>query len=156
MAGYPWTSDVEETLTPFKKYSWIWDLSFERRCPFVDLSTEGFWVLKPRSTVGTLQEEAIRSSEVFVTTHKTTLEVCIGPGLGPSLGLVAQIMFGFGPGPNDNNQTLYGTFRTFSGHYCFAKKSYSCLRSSYARDTVGLRKKEKPTDLIFVAAPSQK
>jgi hypothetical protein len=36
--------------------------------------------------------------------------------------LAAQIMFGFGPGSNDSNQTLYRTFRAFSDHSFFAKK----------------------------------
>jgi hypothetical protein len=37
-------------------------------------------------------------------------------------GQVAQIIFGFGPGSNDSNQTLYRTFRAFSGHSFFARK----------------------------------
>jgi hypothetical protein len=74
-----------------------------------------------------------------------------GPGFRVSTrgpGLVAQIMFGFGPGSNDSNQTLYRTFRALLGHSFFfflQRKSYSLLRSSYARDTVGLRKQIPPT-----------
>jgi hypothetical protein len=57
------------------------------------------------------------------------LEVCTDPGLTlgprhdtarePGPGLVAQIMFGFGPGSNDTNQTLYRTFRAFWNHSFF-------------------------------------
>jgi hypothetical protein len=71
-------------------------------------------------------------------------------------GLVAQIMFGSGPGSNDSNQTLCRTFRAFSGHYFLAKKKLFivalilCSWHSRAPET-------NPTDSIFsgifVAAP---
>jgi hypothetical protein len=38
----------------------------------------------------------------------------------PALG--AQIMCVFGPGSNDSNQTLYRTFRAFSGHSYFLRE----------------------------------
>jgi hypothetical protein len=63
------------------------------------------------------------------------LEVCNSPGLvlgpqfdqtrGPALDLVAQIMFGFGPGANDSNQMLYRKFRALVDQPFIAKKSYS-------------------------------
>jgi hypothetical protein len=46
-----------------------------------------------------------------------TLDSCTG------LGLVAQIMFGSGPGSDDSNRTLYRTFRAFSGHSFFRKEN---------------------------------
>jgi hypothetical protein len=63
------------------------------------------------------------------------VEVCTGPSLalGPGLGLGAQIMLGFGPGSNDSNQTGK---KNISWAFIFSqRKSYSKLRSSYARDT---------------------
>jgi hypothetical protein len=85
-----------------------------------------------------------------------------GPGPGPrpdpprGPGLVAQIMFGFGPCSNYSNQTWCRTFRAFSDHYFFAEKTLFvvalilCLWHSRAPQT-------NPTDLIFsgifVAAP---
>jgi hypothetical protein len=81
------------------------------------------------------------------------LWVCTGPGL------VEQIMLGSGPGSNDRTQTLYRTFRAFSGHSFFAKKKLFvvaiilCSWHSRAPEM-------NPIDLIFsgifVAAPSQK
>jgi hypothetical protein len=38
------------------------------------------------------------------------------------LGLVAQIMFRFGPGSNNTNQVLYRTFEAFSGYSLSAEK----------------------------------
>jgi hypothetical protein len=60
--------------------------------------------------------------------------------MGPGLGLVAQIMFSYGPGSRDSSLRLYRTFHTFLGHSLFAKRSYSLSHSSYACDTVGHRK----------------
>jgi hypothetical protein len=61
------------------------------------------------------------------------VEVCLGPGLvlrlwpilawGLDLGQVAHIMFGFGLGLNDSNQTLYTTFWTF---FVFFTRKVAC------------------------------
>jgi hypothetical protein len=38
------------------------------------------------------------------------------------MGQVAQIMFRFGPGSNDSNETLYTTFQAFLCHSFFARE----------------------------------
>jgi hypothetical protein len=43
--------------------------------------------------------------------------------MGPGLGLIAQIMFGFRPSSDDSNQKLYRTFCAFLGHSFYAKKN---------------------------------
>jgi hypothetical protein len=62
-----------------------------------------------------------------VCNHITVLLTGTPPVAGlQGPGLVARVMFGFGPGSNDGNRTLRTTFRPFSGHYLFAKEKV-CL-----------------------------
>jgi hypothetical protein len=69
-------------------------------------------------------------------------------GLGP--GQVTQIIFGSGPGSGlVKIIAIKGHIKHFGRSWAIVfpqRKSYSQLRSSYASDTVGLRK--YPTDLI--------
>jgi hypothetical protein len=83
----------------------------------------------------------------FLRKLSSETEVCTGPALGPRPGLGAQIIFGSGLGSNDSNQRFFSTFRDFSGHSFFflQRKIYSLLHSSYALDTVRLRKQIPPT-----------
>jgi hypothetical protein len=85
------------------------------------------------------------------------------PDMARGPGLVSQIMFGvragFGPGSNYNNETLYRTFRAFSGHYFFAKQKLF-LAALILYIYMHIRAPETNyTDLIFsgifVANPSQ-
>jgi hypothetical protein len=81
------------------------------------------------------------------------VEVCTGLDLarGPGLGLVFVNIY-FGPGSKDSSQTVYRTFRAFSGHrFLSNKKLFAvalilCLWHSRSPET-------NPTALIFVAAP---
>jgi hypothetical protein len=55
------------------------------------------------------------------------VEVCTGPGLarpvGPGITDYVWVRVGLGPSSNDSNQTLYRTFRAFSGHF-FPKEKF--------------------------------
>jgi hypothetical protein len=118
--------------------------------------TRGVWSLKYVSrcelTGETCLVEAMASVDaglgvlvlILTMKRKRGLKFCTVPGLG----LLAQIIFGFGPGPNESNQTFYRIFRAFSGHSFLAKKKLFvvalilCSWHSWASET-------NPTHLIF-------
>jgi hypothetical protein len=104
-----------------------------------------------RNEVCTSGSKCLKATEPDSLMHRgRSVEVCTG------LVQLAQIMFVFGPRSSDNNHTLHRTFRAFSGHYFSQGKSYSYLRSSYARDTVTkLRSSTERCDATFALRIAQ-
>jgi hypothetical protein len=67
-------------------------------------------------------EDVTDDGDREATTEWRSARTQPGPETGPGSTDNVRVRIGFGPGSNDSNQTLYRTFRAFSGHSFFANK----------------------------------